>query len=97
MKTKLKELAKSIFIVLISILIVGSIYYKTNFAEQEFEELVFHIINGAGSTSLSVVNMSYADAVIGCNGVTAFDKDSDTISNGIPLIFSLQPELPMHS
>ena len=41
-------------------------------------------------SSFKTVNISYADAVVGCKGVTALESDSETISNGKSSILFLK-------
>ncbi len=56
MKTKIKNLIVFIFILLSSIMIIGSIYYHKEYPKQDFDQLLFYISNGVEYTAPSVVN-----------------------------------------
>ena len=64
MKQKINKIIELICLIIISVLIVSSVYYKYNFSTQEFDELVFYIYNGAQYTSNSVVNSFIKSCII---------------------------------
>ncbi len=56
MKKKIKNLIVFIFLLLSSIMIIGSIYYHKEYPKQDFDQLLFYISNGVEYTAPSVVN-----------------------------------------
>ena len=56
MKEKVKNLIIFIILLICSIFIVGSTYYRINYPTQEFDEILFYALNGAKHTSPDVVN-----------------------------------------
>ena len=64
MKKKIKELLVFILILIAAIMIAGSVYYKTNYPTQDFEQVVFYIFSGIQHTSPSVVNSVLSSCVL---------------------------------
>lgn len=64
MKNKLKELVIFLTILLSIIIIVGGIYYRTNYPDQAFEQLLFYALNGAEHTAPTVVNNVIGTCII---------------------------------
>ena len=56
MKQKTKNMLVFIVILIAVIVAVGSIYYRTGYPNQDFDEILFHLFNGAEHTSTNVVN-----------------------------------------
>ncbi len=56
MKKKIKKVVLFILILVASIMIVGSFYYKKNYSKQNFETIIFYLTSGAEYTSPAMVN-----------------------------------------
>ena len=56
MKNKLKNVAMFIILMLCAIMFVGSTYYKKEYSLQEFDQIIFYMLNGAEYTSPDVIN-----------------------------------------
>lgn len=56
MKKKIKNIAVFIILLIASIMIVGSIYYHKEYPTQEFDQIVYYLLNGVEYTAPSVVN-----------------------------------------
>lgn len=56
MKKKIKDLIVFIAILIAVIMIVGSVYYATNYADQDFEQILFYLFSGVEHTAGSVVD-----------------------------------------
>lgn len=56
MKNKLKNIAIFLILLLLSITIVGSIYYNKHYPKQDFDAILFYITAGVEKTSPDVVN-----------------------------------------
>ena len=56
MKQKAKNILVFIVILIAIIVAVGSIYYRIGYPNQDFDEILFHLFNGAEHTSTNVVN-----------------------------------------
>lgn len=56
MKKKIKNVITLILILIATIMIVGSIYYKNVYPEQEFDQIIFYLFSGVEHTSPAVVN-----------------------------------------
>lgn len=56
MKEKVKNLIRFLSILLSIVMIVGGIYYHCTYRDQDFEQLVFYMFNGAEHTAPTVVN-----------------------------------------
>jgi len=56
MKKKIKELAVFLSILLSIIMVVGGIYYSSNYKDQDFEQLLFYAFSGVEHTAPAVVN-----------------------------------------
>ncbi len=56
MKKAIKIFLIILLLLICSIMIVGSFYYVTNYPKQEFDEILFYMLNGAEYTSPSVIN-----------------------------------------
>lgn len=55
MKKKIGTTIMILVLVLSSVMIVGSNYYSREYAQQEFDQIVFYLFNGVGGTSQSVI------------------------------------------
>ena len=55
MKKKISTIIMLIILLLSSIMIVGSIYYSREYAEQEFDQILYYILHGIEGTSSSVI------------------------------------------
>jgi len=64
MKKKIKYVIVFLLILLASIMIAGSIYYKNNYPEQGFDQLVFYLFSGVEHTSPEVVNSVISDCIV---------------------------------
>jgi len=64
MKKKIKDLVIFLSILLATIMIVGGIYYSSNYPDQDFEQLLFYAFNGAEHTAPTVVNNVLATCVV---------------------------------
>ena len=56
MKNKIKNVAIFLMLLLLSITIVGSIYYNKHYPKQDFDAILFYITAGVDKTSPDVVN-----------------------------------------
>ena len=58
-KKKIKKILKSIItwliLLILAILIVASIYYYKEYSEQDFDQIVYYVLNGVESAAPSVV------------------------------------------
>jgi len=64
MKNKIKNVLIFVLILLADIMIVGSIYYKNNYANQNFDEIVFYLFNGLKNTSIDVINSVILSCIV---------------------------------
>jgi len=64
MKKKAKELIIFLSILLSIIMIVGGIYYRKNYPDQDFEQLLFYMFSGVEHTAPAVVNHVLAMCVV---------------------------------
>ncbi len=55
MKKKIRTIILLIILLLSSIMIVGSIYYSRTYADQDFDQILYYILNGIEGTSSNVV------------------------------------------
>ena len=55
MKNRTKNLIMFLILLLLSIIIVGSIYYNVNYPKQDFDVILFTITNGIEKTSPALV------------------------------------------
>lgn len=56
MKKKIKEIIILISIIISIIMIIGACYYRSNYPDQDFEQLLFYALTGVEHTSPDVVN-----------------------------------------
>lgn len=63
MKSKIKNVLIFILLFISSILIVGTLYYKTNFAEQTFETLLYNIGNGVKNANTEIVGIAIKQCI----------------------------------
>lgn len=67
-KKKIKKILKSIItwliLLILAILIVASIYYYKEYSEQDFDQIVYYVLNGVESAAPSVVKGVIATAAI---------------------------------
>ena len=64
MKKKIKNVAIFIVFVVASIMIIGSIYYAKEYPTQEFDQILYYVLNGVEYTAPSVVNSVILSCVI---------------------------------
>ena len=55
MKKKIRTIILLIILLLSSVMIVGSIYYSRTYADQDFDQILYYILNGIEGTSSNVV------------------------------------------
>ena len=64
MKKKIKNVAIFIALLLASIMIIGSIYYAKEYPRQEFDQILYYVLNGVEYTAPSVVNSVILSCII---------------------------------
>lgn len=63
MKSKIKNVLIFILLFISSILIVGTLYYKANFAEQTFETLLYNVGNGVKNANTEIVGIAIKQCI----------------------------------
>ena len=62
---KRKQAIIAILILILSVVIAAaSIFYKTNYAEQTFDTIIYHLINGSGNANTEVVGIALKILII---------------------------------
>ncbi len=56
MKKKIRNVIMFFILLISSICIIGSLYYRINYPNQEFDQILYYLVNGVEHTSESVVN-----------------------------------------
>lgn len=55
MKKETKNIIAFFILLLASIMMVGSVYYSTKYSKQEFDQIIYYLLNGVENTSPSVI------------------------------------------
>jgi len=63
MRAKIKNVIFFILVLLISIVLVGTRYYTVNYANQDFDQIMYYLLNGIESTAPSMTNAIIADCL----------------------------------
>lgn len=64
MKKKIKDLAIFLLILIATIMIIAGIYYKKNYPDQNFEQIIFYMFTGIEHTSPEIINQILSVCVI---------------------------------
>lgn len=64
MKNKFKNIVTFLLILVSVIIILASIYYKTNFAEQDFETLFFNVMYGMKNANITIVGVGFKENIL---------------------------------
>jgi len=64
MKKKIKKVIMFLTLLLASIMIIGSIYYHREYPKQDFDQILYYLLNGVENTAPSVVNNVISSCII---------------------------------
>ena len=64
MKEKIKNIIIFLVMLICSIMIIGSTYYRINYPTQEFDEILFYTLNGAEHTSPDIIKNVIKSCII---------------------------------
>lgn len=64
MKKEIKNIWAFFILLLASIMMVGSVYYSTNYSKQEFDQIIYYLLNGVENTSPSVIKNIISSCMI---------------------------------
>lgn len=64
MKKKIKNVVMFLILLIASIMIIGSIYYHREYPKQDFDQILYYILNGVENTAPSVINNVISSCII---------------------------------